>query len=173
MKLFSRSCLAVLAGVALMATATLAQAGSKGTVLDRTQAAKIMPATVFFRGQTAPTQERNSGGVHFADGRYMLAALVDTSGYATEVRQSYQGYLLTEVKLDFGGHVLAPGAYGFGFLAHHQFVVLNLAGKRLLEASSQAFVGRRPVPLEVLPATPGYELCSGRECVDFHRNQAR
>ncbi|ACO33606.1 MULTISPECIES: hypothetical protein [Acidobacterium] len=171
MKLFSRGCMAVLVGVALTATAAMAQSGSKATVLDRTQAGKIMPATVFFRGQTAPTQERNSGGVHFADGKYMLAALVDTSGYATEVRQSYQGYLLTEVKLDFGGHTLVPGAYGFGFLAHHQFVVLNLAGQRLLEASSQAFAGRRPVPLEVLAGAHGYELCSGRECVDFHKNR--
>jgi hypothetical protein len=170
MKLFSGLCMAVLAGLALTATAAVAQSGPKGTVLDRTQAGKIMPATVFFRGQTAPTQERNSGGVHFADGRYVLAALVDTSGYATEVRQSYQGYLLSEVKLDFGGHTLAPGAYGFGFLAHHQFVVLNLGGQRLFETSSQAFVGRRPVPLEVLPGTHGFELCSGRECVDFHRN---
>ncbi len=170
MKVFSRSCMAVLVGIAMTATAAMAQSGSKGTVLDRAQASKIMPATVFFRGQTAPTQERNSGGVHFADGRYVLAALVDTSGYATEVRQSYQGYLLTEVKLDFGGHTLVPGAYGFGFLGNHQFVVLNLAGQQLLETSSQEFAGRRPVPLEVLPAAHGYELCSGRDCVDFHRN---
>jgi len=169
MKVLIRSCAAILAGVVLTSAAA-AQSGTKSTVLDRTQASKIMPATVFFRGQTAPTQERNSGGVHFADGRYMLAALVDTSGYATEVRQSYQGYLLTEVKLDFGGHMLSPGAYGFGFINGHRFVVLNLGGQRLFEASSHAFVGKRPVPLEVLAAAHGYELCSGRECVDFHRN---
>ena len=170
MKLFHRSRMAVLLGLAVMASVALAQPAKTGTVLDRTQASKIMPATVFFRGQTAPTQGRNSGGVHFANGRYMLAALVDTSGYATEVRQTYQGYLLTEETLDFGGHHLAPGAYGFGFIGNHKFVVLDIGGHRLFETSSQAFAGRRPVPLEVLSAQNGYELCSGRDCVDFHRD---
>lgn len=138
-------------------------------ILDRDAASKIMPATVFFRGQTAPTQGRNSCGVHFTNGKFMLAALVDTSGYSTGIQQKYQGYLLTEVPLDFGGHHLAPGAYGFGFIAHHRFVVLNIGGEQIMEATWHPFVGDRPVPLEVLPAKDGYQLCSGRECVDFRQ----
>lgn len=150
----------------LMAALTPAHAAT-ANILDRAAAAKIMPATVFFRGQTAPTQGRNSCGVHFANGKYMLAALVDTSGYATEVKQKYQGYLLTEVPLDLGGHHLGPGAYGFGFLGKKRFVVLNIGGEQVMESSWHAFVGKHPVPLEVLPAKGGYQLCSGRECVDF------
>ncbi len=159
------------AGLLTACVIVLAQApahAATAKILDRTAAGKIMPATVFFRGQTAPTQARNSGGVHFANGKYMLAALVDTSGYSTEVKQKYQGYLLTEVTLDFGGHHLAPGAYGFGFIGHHRFVVLNIGGEQIMETSWHAFVGNRPVPLEVLPAKDGYQLCSGRDCVDFH-----
>lgn len=157
---------------ALMAACVimLAQApahAATAKILDRAAASKIMPATVFFRGQTAPTQGRNSGGVHFANGKYMLAALVDTSGYSTEVKQKYQGYLLTEVPLDFGGHHLAPGAYGFGFIGNHRFVVLNIGGEQIMETSWHPFVGNRPVPLEVLSAKDGYQLCSGRDCVDF------
>lgn len=157
----------LLAACALLVAYVPAQAAT-AKILDRTAAGKIMPATVFFRGQTATTQERNSCGVHFANGKFMLAALVDTSGYATEVAQKYQGYLLTEVPLDFGGHRLVPGAYGFGFLGGHRFVLLNIGGTQIMQANWHPFVGDRPVPLQVLPAKGGYQLCSGRECVDFH-----
>lgn len=172
MHLFSRRRSGLLVGFLsacmLMVAQVPAQAAT-AKILDRTAAAKIMPATVFFRGQTAPTQGRNSGGVLFANGKYMLAALVDTSGYATEVKQKYQGYLLTEVPLDFGGHHLGPGAYGFGFLGHDRFVVLNIGGEPIMESTWHAFVGKHPVPLEVLPAKDGYQLCSGRECVGFRK----
>lgn len=144
-------------------------AQAQSTVLNRDAASKIMPATVFYRGQTAPTQGRNSGGVKFTDGTYLLAALVDTSGYATEVKQNYQGYLLTEVPVEFGGHRLEPGAYGFGFLDNHRFLVLDIGAHKLLEASSHALSGTRPVPLQVVEAGSAYELCSGRDCVEFKR----
>src|SRR5258708_5474430 len=40
---------------------------------------KIFPERVFFRGQSAQVQFRNSGGVHFADDLYVLAGIVDSS----------------------------------------------------------------------------------------------
>src|SRR4029077_7441043 len=40
---------------------------------------KLFPESVFFRGQTAPAQMRNTGGIHFSDDLYMLAGLVDNS----------------------------------------------------------------------------------------------
>jgi hypothetical protein len=141
----------------------------KSTVLGRVEAAKFVPPTVFFRGQDASTQGRNSGGVHFADDRYMLAALVDTSGYATEVRQNYQGYLITEVGLRIDGHPLPAGSYGFGFLDQQRFIVMDIGAKKLFEAHTHALSGSRPVPLQVLATGDGYELCSGRDCVDFRR----
>src|SRR6202165_3903766 len=55
---------------------------------------KIFPERVFFRGQSAPVQFRNSGGVHFADDLYVLAGIVDSSGYSTGIREKYQAYLL-------------------------------------------------------------------------------
>src|SRR2546425_1299879 len=48
---------------------------------------KIFPERVFFRGQVAPAQLRNTGGVHFADDLYVLAGLVDSSGYSTGIRE--------------------------------------------------------------------------------------
>lgn len=170
MKCFYRLSSICLLAFGLVALCAQAQSQSNsGEVLNRTQASKWMPATVFFRGQTSSTQERNSCGIRFAGGRLVLAALVNTSGYASDVRQNYQGYLLTEVALNFDGHRLAPGAYGFGFVANNQFVALNLGGETLWTTSTHAFHGRHPVPLEMLSRASGYELCSGLACVSFKR----
>src|SRR5207245_9245136 len=77
---------------------------------------KIFPERVFFRGQSAPVQFRNSGGVHFADDLYVLAAMLDSFGYSTAIHEKYQAYLLNEVTLEIGGQTLKPGAYGIGFI---------------------------------------------------------
>ena len=45
---------------------------------------------------------RNTGGIHFTDDLYVLAGLVDNSGYSTGIREKYQAYLITEVTLQFG-----------------------------------------------------------------------
>ena len=53
---------------------------------------KLFPEHVFFRGQVASAQLRNTGDVHFADDLYVLAGLVDSSGYSTAIKEKYQGY---------------------------------------------------------------------------------
>lgn len=133
---------------------------------------KIFPERVFFRGQSAPVQFRNSGGVHFADDLYVLAGLVDSSGYSTAVKEKYQAYLLNEVTLEIGGQTLKPGAYGIGFLNGGKFVVMDLGANDILQAASQKDMEmKRPVPLQVAAtATEGtYRLYAGRDYVEFRR----
>src|SRR5260370_26270094 len=77
---------------------------------------KLFPESVFFRGQTSPAQMRNTGGIHFSDDLYVLAGLVDNSGYSTGIREKYQAYLITAVTLQLGTHTLQPGAPGAGFI---------------------------------------------------------
>jgi hypothetical protein len=135
---------------------------------------KLFPERVYFRGQTAPAQLRNSGGVHFADGLYLLAGLVDSSGYSTGIREKYQAYLLNEVTLEIGGQTLKPGAYGFGFLSGGKFVVMDLAANDLLQATSQRDAEmKRPIPLQVVasPTAGSYRLYVGRDYVEFHRSR--
>jgi hypothetical protein len=135
---------------------------------------KIFPERIFFRGQTAPAQMRNTGGVHFADDFYVLAGLVDNSGYSTGIREKYQAYLLNEVTLEIGGQTLKPGAYGVGFVEGGKFVVMDLAANDLLRVASQRDAEiKRPVPLQVLAgANAGsYRLYVGRDYVEFHRVQ--
>lgn len=140
------------------------------TILNATEAQKIFPASVFFKGQTAPTQGRNSGGLRLADQRLVLFALVDNSGYSSQDQGRYQAYLLTEASLLIDGHRLAPGAYGCGFANGDNFVVMDLAGHELLLAHSKRDTEmRRPTPLQIQAAEESgiYKLYSGRNFIPF------
>jgi hypothetical protein len=132
---------------------------------------KLFPESVFFRGQTAPAQMRNTAGIHFSDDLYVLAGLVDNSGYSTGLREKYQAYLITEVPLQFGTQTLKPGAYGMGFIEGGKFVVLDLAANDILQATSQKDTEmKRPVPLQIVAAeNDKYRLHAGREFVEFSR----
>ncbi len=115
---------------------------------------RLFPETVFFRGQSAPVQMRNTGGVHFADDAYMLAGMVDNSGYSSGLRQKYQAYLLTEVPLQIGAQSVKPGAYGFGFLEGNKFILLDLGANELFQVSSQRDAEmKRPTPFQTTAFT--------------------
>jgi hypothetical protein len=167
LKFFSIASTLLIALIAPLAVS--AQAGD--TVLKPSDTQKLLPATVFFRGQSATTQLRNSGGVKFADGYFVLASAVDTSGYSTDVQSKYQDYFITEVPLTIGGHSVAPGAYGIGFVADNKFVVLDIGGHELFTVDSATDNDlKRPTPLQVTAAAEGgYRLYSGRRYVGFKR----
>src|SRR5215468_9690246 len=139
-----------------LATAGAAQSAlpkpDKDTVLKAADIKpKLFPESVFFRGQSAPTQMRNTGGVHFSDDLFVLAGMVDNSGYSTGIREKYQAYLLTEVTLQIGGKMLKPGAYGIGFLEGGKFVVMDLAANDVFVAAAGRDVEiKRPVPLQIV-----------------------
>ena len=135
---------------------------------------KLFPEKVFFRGQTAGTQMRNTGGVRYADGFLVLAGLVDSSGYSTGLREKYQGYLINEVTIEVGGKTLKPGTYGFGFLEGNKFVVMDIGSNDLLEvASTKDSEMKHPVPLQVLATGDAgkYRFYHGRDFVEFHRGK--
>ena len=133
---------------------------------------KLFPERVFFRGQIAPVQLRNTGGVHFADDLYVLAGLVDSSGYSTAIKEKYQAYLLNEVTLEIAGQTLKPGSYGIGFINGGKFVVMDLGANDVAQTASQRDTEmKRPVPLQVLasPTAGSYRLYAGRDYVEFRR----
>jgi hypothetical protein len=137
-------------------------------VLTREQAAGIVPTTVFFRGQTATTQGRNSSGIKLPDGRLILFALVDTAGYSSAIQQTYQAYLLTEVRLTIGNQTLPPGAYGFGFVEDNRMVVMDIGGNEILHTTTKRdSTLERPNPLQIRadPTTHDFRLYLGRSYV--------
>ena len=129
---------------------------------------KLVPEVYFFRGQSASVQVRNSGGIATADGKFVLASLVDTSGYASDMQAKYQGLLITEVKLKVGGSELAPGEYGFGFLKDGKFLVMDVGGNDVLSvAASSDDKLARPVPLKIVQDGGQYRLYAGRKWVSL------
>jgi hypothetical protein len=147
----------------------VAQGGD--TVLRPADTQKLLPAAVYYKAQSAPTQLRNSGGVKFADGYYVLATLVDTSGYSSDVASKYQAYFIAEVPLKIGGQNLSAGIYGIGFIANDTFVVTDVGAHDVLTVSSSTDQDiKRPVPLQVTndPAG-GFRLYEGRKYATFSR----
>ncbi len=61
-------------------------AATETKVMPPVEAAQFLPTTVFFRGQSAPIQARNSSGVQFTKGSLLLVALVDTAGYSSALQ---------------------------------------------------------------------------------------
>ena len=169
----AKSCLATL----LFAVVFLSLPGKMNAAADASPGilkpadmANLMPATVFFRGQVATVQARNSGGVKLADGMLVLCALVDTSGYSTAVQQKYQAYFITEVALNINGQTLKPGAYGVGFVEGNKFLVMDLGAHDLFTTAGVHDAElKRPTPLQVLADTnPNrYRLYINRNYVVF------
>jgi hypothetical protein len=125
---------------------------------------------VYYKAQDAPTQLRNSTGIKFSDGYYLLATLVDTSGYSSDVASKYQAYFITEIPLKFGSQKLPAGVYGVGFVGD-KFVVTDVGAHDVLSVGSSTDAAlKRPMPLEIM-ADPagGFRLYAGRKFVKFAR----
>lgn len=160
---------AALAAAMIVAPVHVAAQADGGVVLKPADVQKLLPASVYYAGQSATTQLRNSGGVKFADGHYVLVTLVDTSGYSTGVAAKYQGYFIAEIPLQIGGQSLPAGVYGIGFIADNKFVVTDVGAHDVLTVgSSQDAAMQRPRPLQIV-ADPagGFRLYAGRNYVSF------
>lgn len=130
------------------------------------QVARIVPAAFYFQGQSAPTQMRNAAAMRLGEDRHVIAGLVDTSGYAADVRAKYEGFLITDLPITINGEALGIGAYGFGFSNDGKFSVMNIAGDQLLSvASTKDNALRRPRPLMMAESESGIRFYSGKDYV--------
>ena len=137
-------------------------------VVAAAEVQRLMPSSVFFQGQTATTQLRNSFAVRFANGGLVVAGLVDTGGYSTSIRNKYQFYLLVDRPIEAGGKRIAPGAYGCGFLPDAGMLVMDLGGNELLRATVTHDAGlTRPRPLQMVAGKvpEEYRLYLGQDFV--------
>jgi hypothetical protein len=161
--------IAALSMIVMAPAMMTAQTGDK--ILKPADMEKLVPATVWYDGQIAPTQLRNSCGVKFADGKFVVATLVDNSGYSTSVAAKYQAWLVVEEPVKIGGQSLATGVYGAGFVSGNQFVVTDIGGRDVLTVSSASDSAiKRPMPLQVVAdQAGGYRLYAGRNYVTFSK----
>jgi hypothetical protein len=102
------------------------------------------------------------------DGKLVLAGLVDTSGYAADVQAKYQGFLITEVRLNIEGSELSPGEYGFGFSKEGKFLVMDVGANDLFSVAAKLDDKLpRPVPLKIVQDEGAYRLYAGRKWVSL------
>lgn len=144
---------------AQMASAPQTATSPSTGLLPATELERLLPPSVFFSGQSAPLQLRNSAAFRTKAGRMVWAGLVDTSGYSTGVREKYQFYFVTEIPVSAGSLKMEPGAYGGGFLTDNTFVLLDIAGNEMgrtrLGMDSEL---RRPRPLQMVMEPNGGSL---------------
>lgn len=156
----------VLLLLALCPFAFAATAQETVTVLTGAELTRVVPTSFYFKGQNAPTQIRNSAAARFGNNRYVVVGMVDTSGYAADVRAKYEGFFITDSAIEIDGHDLKTGAYGFGFTEDGKMNVLDLSGKEILSASTTKDNAlRRPRPLMMMKSGDGVRLYSGRDFV--------
>jgi hypothetical protein len=141
-------------------------AQERAVVLTGADLTRVVPPGFYFQGLTAPTQMRNSAAARFGTNRYVIAGMVDTSGYAAEVRATYEGFLITDSAISINGSDLGVGAYGFGFSNDGKLNILDLAGSKILSVSTtKDSTLKRPRPLMMTSAAEGIRLYGGKQYV--------
>ena len=156
--------LAAVFAILIASVSGFAQEKSAGVVASA-ELQKLVPSSYFYRGQSASVQIRNSGAIRTKGEKYVIAALVDTSGYASDVAAKYQGLFITEVKVKVEGSDLRPGEYGFGFVGD-KFVITDVGANDVFTVASKVDSDlKRPVPLKVVGEGGAYRLYHGKKYV--------
>ena len=152
--------------IVLVTLSALAQAPVKPGMLKADEVKALMPESVFYHGQKAPVNPRNTGGVRFDDGKVVLAGLVDTSGYSSAVAEKFQATFITDGKVKVGTATLAPGVYGCGF-SGGKFLIMDVGGNEVAStAETMDEKLLRPRPLMITGPDKGtYRLYFGKRYV--------
>jgi hypothetical protein len=150
----------------IVSLSAFAIAQDSATVLVGAELTRIVPPGFYFQGLSAPTQMRNSAAARFGTKRYVIAGLVDTSGYAADVRAKYEGFFITDSPITVNGSDLGTGAYGFGFSDNGKMQILDLAGNQVLSvATAKDNELKRPRPLMMTKVADGIRFYSGKDYV--------
>lgn len=127
---------------------------------------KIVPTSFYFAGQSAATQMRNSSAAMIGKDRHIIAGMVDTSGYSTEISGKYEGFFITDSPVKFGTKILPTGAYGFGFAANGQVKIFDLSSKELLSVATKIDSEmKRPRPMQMTVDTNGIRFYKGKNYI--------
>jgi hypothetical protein len=137
----------------------------------------VLPRDFVLEENAIPTEKRNAALVVTPAGARMVVALLDTSGYSSQVQGKYLGMLIAEGKVKVCGNPVTIGSYGFGLAkpaaASEQrgstFMLYNQAGQRVAKclANWDAAI-KQPRPLRVVVIKNGSaRLYLGRNWIEL------
>lgn len=120
-----------------------------------------VPKDFYLEGNAIPT--RNAVLVKTPAGARALFALIDTTGYASNIKAKYVGMIITEGDLTLCGHKVTVGSYGFGWDlpgtgvdAPGKFSLYNQAGAPVADCTAERHADLKlPQPLRVVVAPDG------------------
>src|SRR5215467_3783749 len=76
--------------------------------------AAALPKEFYLEGNAIPTESRNAALVKTSAGARLMVALLDTTGYCSQVQQKYLGMIISEGTTSIGEIPVPVGSYGFG-----------------------------------------------------------
>lgn len=154
------------AALLLLLLPAAARAQGWPRILEGADLERVVPQGFYFEGQSAATQMRNAAAAQLGPKRFVMAGLVDTAGYASDVQAKYQGFIITDSPVRVGGSLLPTGAYGFGFTPDGWLNVSDVGGRRVLSVRARNDERlQRPRPLMMADARNGVRLYAGRSFV--------
>lgn len=116
-----------------------------------------MPKDFYLEGNAIPTDKRNAAMLKSSSAPRVLFALIDTTGYSSQIKQKYSGLVITEGKVSICGTAVDVGSYGFGLdkpaapsTADAKFHLYNQAGTEAASCAAPRDASiKTPRPLAV------------------------
>ena len=132
---------------------------------------KAVPNDFYLEGNRIPVDKNNAVLLKSAKGARVVLAIIDTTGYSSQIQQKYAGMLITETKLTVCSVTVGVGSYGFGIdrpkapsTADAKFNIYNQAGTKLGSCAAKYDDSvQQPKPL----AVTGDKLYLGKYGLDL------
>ena len=135
-----------------------------------------IPNDFYLEGNRIPVEKRNAALLKTPAGARLVLALIDTTGYSSQVKQKYIGMVITEGQVSMCSVPLSVGSYGFGLekpapigTEDAKFFLYNQAGEKIGEcAAKKDSAVKQPKPLNiVLNKQAGARLYLSRYFLDL------
>jgi hypothetical protein len=160
-----KTCFVVVASLLLGLVAANPASAQGGFRVEQGEAFnKMVPRDFVLEENAIPTEKRNTVLVLTPSGSRVLAGLLDTSGYSSQVQEKYLGMVIAEGNLEVCGHQIGIGSYGFGIVKSaggsegkvSTFMLYNQAGKKVLGCATKWDSQlKSPRPLQIVVSGRG------------------
>jgi hypothetical protein len=110
-----------------------------------------IPNDFYLEGNRIPVERHNAALLKTPAGARLVFALIDTTGYSSQIQQKYIGMVITEGKVSVCDVPLSVGSYGFGLdRPAGKFFLYNQAGEKVGDcAANKDTALKQPKPLSI------------------------